>query len=232
MDGFIFLLVLLILLSVVFLLLLIPIQKPNIKIISGGWEIVQTTTITNDDLKHLYNMYITTYKSSKQDIWFKSSDDLKRYDCMAYILREQGIITSAIMYQPRDYGNKISLLLHDNTSDGKKHLMDGVAKLLTKKGWYLEAAGAVSWVLRSRYTTPIVKDKKMIEKCVIRNKKTEKIVLNDNFNKDDKDSYFYKHIYDESGQTYINNETLFGIPCEEKCERTGYKCELKKRLDD
>ena len=180
----------------------------------------------------MYAMYAKTYTDAGQELWFKNADELfRRYPCFLTINNNQE--KAYIMYQFKSNFNKISLVCHDSTPEGKNLVVDLLVKLLSSPGYILEAASAVSWVLRKR-GVHIISDKEDIEKAldISPNNKSDVIVMNPNFSMNDKNQQAYKRIFtDNSGKQFTSDDTLFGLaPCKfntQSCNNNN-TCESKK----
>ena len=117
----------------------------NIKIITQSVK-----DFTDDTLDILFKLYESTYSSANQVLWFKQKEDLQKYNCGAVMIcnTDKNDITGYILFQFKSKANKISLLCHNGTSSAKSQLMELLSTLLKTNGWVLEAADAVSWLLR------------------------------------------------------------------------------------
>lgn len=200
------------------------------------WNILKNNELDEDMLNKMYEMYLKTYQEAQQNIWYKSKESLLYYTCSIMTGVFEGKIICYIMYQIRPYANKISLSGHDGTALGKKYIMEKKEELLCQPGWIVEAAGAVSWILRKNNIAPIILDVNKITAALsidIINESNmiefQKIVINPNFDKNDKFSYAYMHQYinKETNKIIQNEETLFGRLCEEfdslQCNRNCMK---------
>lgn len=192
-------------------------------------EIKDIKKISRELLQKLFDMYVNSYSSAGQELWFKTPDDLLRYNC-GIILNCFGDLDSPdnhiyayLLYQFRTYVNKISLGCHDGTPKGKETVMKLWNEYLRKPGFVLEATDAVSWILRNRYKCPYFTDIEVIKKILdIKEGGNERIELNDNFVYTDKTQQFYFHKYLKGGIVqYSNSETLFGTSL---CEFKGDDC--------
>lgn len=178
----------------------------------------------------LYQLYVTTYSAAGESLWFKQADDLVRYpcgiitNCQADQTNTDGVgdnIRAFFMFQFRPSANKISLICHDGTVEGKHILMNMIDFRLSTKGWIIEASGATSWVLRKR-NVPIIRDVHEITKLLML-PLNERVVINDYFNLSDKNSQHYIHEYTNGDGLVLfsNQETLFGSG---SCEFVGEYC--------
>ncbi|CAM9693085.1 unnamed protein product [Ectocarpus fasciculatus] len=170
-------------------------------------------------------MYAKAYGEAGQKLWFKTADEMFRCACSSIVHVDDGSLVSFALFQKRPKANKICLVAHDGTRDGKAYALNLRDTLCRREGWFLESSGAPSWILRSKFSTPYVEN---IEDIVdiLNISDTEEIVLNPEFEKDIslarsrdlKQQGFYFHKYyasaDKSLLLYSNPETLFGI---EKC---------------
>lgn len=177
----------------------------------------------------MFNMYVKSYSAAGQDLWFKSPQDLQRYSCkVAQVCSQEGIV-AYVLFQTRQTANKISLIVHNGTPEGKSALMNLLVSLLKQNGFYIEAAGAVSWTLR-KLNVPVLHNAEEISELLNIDRSRESIELNPNFDINDKNSqsYVHKFYYDGIVQ-YANNETLFiygtctmqGSGCERTCRFSG-----------
>tara|TARA_Y100000389_G_scaffold136061_1_gene133588 strand:+ start:539 stop:1129 length:591 start_codon:yes stop_codon:yes gene_type:complete len=174
--------------------------------------ICSSDDINNEIKEILYKMYIDTYKRNNLEIWFNRKEFMFIYPCNLIIIINKKI-KGFIMFQKRKKINKISLIAHDNTDDGKKLIINTILKSLNK-GFVIEASGALSWVLRKK-KAPYIKNKKLIENILeLKNHDNnfqQEIKINKYFDYNDKLSNHYNHIYICNQKIdHINNVTLFG----------------------
>lgn len=197
-------------------------------------KLLKSDEIGDETKESMFEMYKKTYSTAKQDLWFKSTSDLFRYPCgyaiSCFQNENDGLeyIRCYIMFQLRKSANKISLLCHDSTQEGKDEVMLLINNLLHINGWILEASGATSWVLRSptkQLRTPYFVSQNLIETLLDIDPQNEKIIINENFNYEDKNSYYYTHQYYKDGKVmFENHETLFGVG---GCNYSSQKCDRK-----
>jgi hypothetical protein len=174
----------------------------------------------------------------------RGKKDLLKYNCGAVMICNGNIsnITGYLLFQFKPKANKISLLCHNGTDIAKTELMELLSSLLNKNGWILEAADAVSWLLRKKEDVPIIIDfNKIVSLLDINNSLHEAIIMNTEFDKTYKTSYSYSHLFmDDSGLVkFANKETLFGtgIACtydNDRCDRicinlSGGKFTIKQK---
>ena len=189
----------------------------------------ETTGLSQQQKDWLYGLYLRTYCSANEQIWYHNSDDLfKKYRCMVRIVVDKHDNTiGAFFFQKIKYGNKISLLLHNGIDDTPYKVLAKIAELLKSKGWFLEAAKSPGWLLRKDHNTPIIDDVNQIKKILeIDSKPNEDIVMNNDFKYDNKLSYQYLHTFNVDEHIFQNEEILFGTSiCESyddpnTCNRT------------
>ena len=196
---------------------------------------------TPDQLKFMFEMYVQSYSNAGNELWFKNPEELLRYDCAAMICDASGKIITYILIQRRRNINKLSLCCHDGTYNGKQMLVQLIKLLLNQPGNVLEAAGAVSWLLRRETTDTItlpeiISDPLLIADILdLNTKPTEFIRINKDFDIKDKHSHHYEHYFTKNGVVeHVNKETLFGKICESKqftsddCDRRCIYVDLAK----
>jgi hypothetical protein len=98
------------------------------------------------------------------------------------------------MFQIRPRCNKLSLLCHNGTREGKDLAVKIWVQLLKIPGFVAEASGAVSWILRRYYSVPIITFRFEIIHMLSINLMHEDIRINNNFDINDKNSYSYERI--------------------------------------
>lgn len=174
-------------------------------------KIYTTNELTDEDKDRLFQMYSNTYTNAGEDLWFKTKEQLfERYHCLITTNDTKIINAKAyLMYQIRNTFNKISLICHDGTEEGKKLCMDLVLELINTSGWMIEAANKVSWILRKN-NAPMILDKSQIVEAL--NVSNDDIIINSDFNVGEKNTYHYERIYvdPKTHKKYISKETLFG----------------------
>ena len=179
----------------------------------------------------MYAMYAKTYTDAGQELWFKNAEELfGRYPCFLTINNSQE--KAYVMYQFKSKFNKISLVCHDSSPEGKALVVDLLVKLLSSPGYILEAASAVSWVLRKK-GVHVISEKQDIEKAldITPENHNDVIVMNPNFSMTDKNQQSYKRIFtDNSGKQFTSEDTLFGLaPCKFNTNScVGNMCAAKK----
>lgn len=180
----------------------------------------KNTDLDSETRAEMFHMYARSYAEAGEELWFKTADEMFRCSCSS-ILVEKGSIVSFALFQQRPLSNKICLVAHDSTPEGKKYALQLRNDLCRIQGWFLEASGAPAWILRSKLHTPYVQNVSEI-KNILSIPETEDIVLNEAFEPDvslvttpeGKQNGHYFHRYyssaDRSIMVHSNHETLFG----------------------
>ena len=187
------------------------------------WKITETSKLSKNDLVAIFDIYVKTYETAGQELWFKKPEDLKRYHCMAVVGYKGPQIFSFLMYQKRKYGNKLSLLGHDGTREWKNLVIAKIVSLVNTPGWFLECSDAISWALRKQGLAPIT-NKATIEKILEIDNVTQTITMNPHYKIDDKTQQVYVHNFVEEG--FHNSESLFGRVCNtwDNADNCGRHC--------
>jgi hypothetical protein len=190
------------------------------QLIGGDDTIIlkEVKSLNDDERNTMYKMYAKTYTDAGQNLWFQTSEELfERYPCFVTFSGENKHLIVYAMFQKKESVNKISLICHNSTDEGKANIMELISNLVKKPGWIIEAAGGVSWLLRSRWNAPIIQSDQI--KVLLEIKETnvnDKIIINNTFDITDKKSYQYTREFTDidTNITYSSNETLFGTkPC-------------------
>lgn len=205
-------------------------------------QILSTSDLSPTQQQFLYSMCARTYLDAGEELWFNSVKSLFHYPCLIRIISDpevpegysseldEGLTKGFIMYQYRTFVNKISLICHDGTRNGKDAVMGYIVGLLELPGWILEASGAVSWILR-KLGAPIIPEDE-VEALLDISPERERIEFNKNFDRADKNSHQYRHMYYKNGGVgFANSETLFGLQgckfvqrgCDRKCRVFGQR---------
>jgi hypothetical protein len=175
--------------------------------------------LTDQEKNKMFEMYVKSYTMGRQELWFKTPEELfgehSRYKC--FITFDDEYLTVYAMYQFKSKYNKISLVCHNGSDEGKQKSIELRHALITQPGWILEAADKVSWILRKRGSPVITEYDKIVDALDIDvNKPNDRIVMNPNFDYSSKITHSYTRIFiDKNGKEYHSNETLFGVePCD------------------
>lgn len=177
-----------------------------------GVESFETVTLDDATQTEMFTMYVKTYSSAGQSLWFKQSKDLLYYS-YGYMQRspETQSILWFVLYQPFSNANKISLLVHDGSAIAKQLMFDQLAQLLVTKGYVLEASGAPAHILKSRYRIFPMTDQQDIEFALDASAKGYTIEMNPKFTLTNGE-----HVYTRRVGAFANNENLFGRICDHK----------------
>jgi hypothetical protein len=199
-------------------------------------ESLSTYTLTDfpPEIKEmLFSMYKRSYEEAKLDVWSKNAEEFftknKKNKCLVCFSNEEKDYKRAyVMNQIRTKYNKISVVAHDGTPEGKRILFELLTKLLTEPGTIIEASGAVSWIIRNKFRIPmiLVKEQIMDALDITPSSESEMIEMNPDFNPEEKVTYAYTHVYKFRDKEFRNQETLFGLypgcpyendNCDRKC---------------
>ena len=176
----------------------------------------------------MFEMYVKSYTGGGQELWFKTYQDLfKKYPCFITFMDDDNNhlhLKVYAMFQMKNSVNKISLVCHDSTTEGKSDSINLRLQLVQQPGWILEAADKVSWMLR-KLDAPIIDEgsiTKMLE--IDDNNVNDRIVINTGFDIKESRSYQYTRYYTDisSGKTHESKETLFGTT---NCKYNNNTCE-------
>ena len=165
----------------------------------------------------MFEMYRLSYSLGGQQLWFSKPEELfSRYPCFV-TFNNQYLVVYA-MYQFKSKYNKISLVCHNGSEEGKKLSIELRFALVNIPGWILEAADKVSWLLRKKEANIIENYDSIVDALDIDivDNPNDTIQMNPDFDKKDKLSYQYLRIYNDTinNKIYTSKETLFGtLPC-------------------
>mmetsp|Transcript_4384 Transcript_4384/g.6909 ORF Transcript_4384/g.6909 Transcript_4384/m.6909 type:complete len:293 (-) Transcript_4384:826-1704(-) len=198
-------------------------------------EVTISSKDTDEKLQEvMFEMYEATYRSAGENLWFTTKEQLQSYACSVKTVCDKDTLLCYIMFQSRKRVNKISLVCHNGTKDGKKALINLLVQKLSQPGFVIEASGALSWVLRKN-EVPFMSDLNEIMDILEVGVRNETISINENFNAEDKNTQHYTHEYYGSNHSLLfqNQETLFGIGgctfketegqknCDRECQSTA-----------
>jgi hypothetical protein len=192
-----------------------PSSKDADVVVGQGVRAFLTSDLTTDVRDELFRMYVDVYGNAGQDLWFKKAGDLAYYP-RGYLQmapssdQDTGShkIVWFVLYQTFAQANKISLLVHNGTVAGKQMLFDHLALLLVTKGHILEASGAPSHILRTRYRIFPMSDQSDIEYALDAHAKGYGIRMNAAYRVGSAD-----HVYERTTGDFVNRECLFGRIC-------------------
>jgi hypothetical protein len=200
------------------------------KVMVGGGQLIKkkVSDLTDDEKNLMFTMYVNSYTGGGQELWFKTPDDLfKKYPCFITFMDDDNNhlhLKVYAMFQMKKSVNKISLVCHDSTTDGKSDSINLRLQLVQQSGWILEAADKVSWLLRKN-KAPIIENSLITTMLEIdENNVNDIIVINTGFDMNDSRSYQYTRHYTDisSGKTHESKETLFGTT---NCRYNNNTCE-------
>lgn len=174
----------------------------------GSWKFVTDENLSHHQFDEIFKLYYKTYVQAGETLWFQTSEQLYNYSSKdkAYLFIENGEIISGMLLRKLPLAEKIYLIFHNGSQRSKKILLDELARMIVSEGYIIEASGALSWVLRSRYKIMPQLDLEYIMKALDIEAKGEMIDLNLNYNIYEKDNFSYIRY---SGG-YMMKETLFG----------------------
>lgn len=180
------------------------------------WKTERVLDLSDQKLQELFTMYKTSYEQADQEVWLSEPTQLRTYTCSVMSIEKGGKTVCALMYRNTWIANKISLICHDGTREGKDMMMEKISKLVQTPGWIIEASGGVSWVLRNTYRLSPIRNESIIRRVLnLNRKRNQDIQMNPKFRMEDKHQQVYTHIYyDYQGRVkYQNQESMFGIEC-------------------
>lgn len=179
------------------------------------WNIISASNLTENEKMQMFTMYVNSYTLGGQSLWFQTPKELfDRYSCVATI--DNMFLKVYAMFQFRKKYNKISLICHDGSEEGKKLAIYLCLELVKQNGWILEASDKLSWVLRKSDAPIITEYDSITDALDIQNSPTDKIVINTEFDYNEKLHYQYIRFYHDTknDKIYESKETLFGTgPC-------------------
>jgi hypothetical protein len=174
-----------------------------------------SSKLTEIEKNIMFQMYETSYTSGNQELWFKSQEDLfNRYPCFLSFNNNYLIVYA--MFQMKNNYNKISLVCHNGSDEGKKLSIKLRLELIKQPGWILEASDKVSWLLRKEKAPIISTHQEIVEALDIKNNPNDIITMNDTFDYNEKMTHQYVRSYTDTinNKTFESPETLFGtLPC-------------------
>ena len=189
-------------------------------------SIFTNSQLNSETRASMFDMYARSYTAAGQELWFKTADEMFRCACSSVTHEHGRRLVSFALFQKRPKSNKICLVAHDGTADGKDYAIHLRDRLCRSEGWFLEASDKPAWILRSKFETPYVTNVEDI-RDILNIPETEDIVLNPKFEKDPvltrarglkaEGHYFHKYYSsaDKELLVHSNPETLFGTsPCQ------------------
>jgi len=133
--------------------------KPN------AWKDFKLTTLSEDDMKVIWDMYTSTYAKQGMDFSADNFTELQSKYKAVYLEDVDGdsIADAFIVYKSTPYGNKISLLGTNDKKEAKKELISKLFNLLKTRSWYIEASMKMEEILSKRSDIDAVTDETVIK---------------------------------------------------------------------
>lgn len=174
---------------------------------SGVVNSVFLTTLPNN-LNNLYKKYINTYKNTNNGVWNAVTPEflIQHYPFIIFERGKNQKIKYALMLQKKRAGFKVSVAIQNGTETGKKAMLNTLKSYLKRPGFFIEASGKLSWVLRKNETIPIIMNKNIISTTL--NVQPTAIIMKNNYNKSKQQNQVYHRVRGR----FVKPETLFGTP--------------------
>lgn len=155
--------------------LLLEVEKID-KIQPNKWVAFDLTRLSDDSMKRLWQMYITTYLNAGMDLSANSWQELQtKYSATALKDVDSDNDPDAfIVYKNTSFGRKISLLGTNDKKSAKSDVVKKLIELCKTKGWFIEASLKVEEILKTS-GAPVVQDEEKIQAIVGPSKKVEMI---------------------------------------------------------
>ena len=172
----------------------------------NNWDRVR---ISQQNVHPIWEMYKKNYPDVRQ-IDVKSFLDKYKFAFVCH-RNVDGLFLGYICFEITKFGFKLNL--SGTITEGQDKDLSAIsaqlvqnkkARLLVTPGYYQEASGAVSWILRSKFRLKPILDKPLIEK-----------IFNEHhidWNSDYADKP-RSEVYTRRKGDSVRTETLFGIPC-------------------
>jgi hypothetical protein len=190
------------------------------------------------EMQILFDMYVSTYLSAGESVWFKTPEQLEVYSRGYQKHYDDGTLAWFILYQPFPQANKISLLVHDGSIHAKQDMFDNLAQLLVKKGNIMEASGAPAHILTQRYRLLPMQNQSDIEFALDVAAKEYKILMNPAYTPFATTDKLKSFVYTRLSGGYANRESLFGRICNNlkqqwrNAYQTNHKCDRECLYED
>lgn len=161
------------------------------------WTDIPITNLNQDELKAVWNMYVQTYSSigmvfKNINIFYNKSKN----KIVKLIDTDNDSVPNAFLLYRNQYGYKITIMGSDNSPKAKSELVSYLLKLLSTRGWWMEAGQKVSEILNNNQI-PYVIDENIISRLV------------DEDVRHLKDGYFEKIL---AGSSIKNISRIYGSP--------------------
>jgi len=151
------------------------------------WKVKYAPYLSPKEAKFLFDNYKQTYKDveifydhwaiikRKKNFWHIYCEPVETDDVQHY-----KFICAFSVCIRENFPCKINLIIHTNSEESKRILLDTISSWLRygKFGnlYFMEASGAVSWILRNRYNLKPILDQDIIEYLT-----KQKVEMNPNF---------------------------------------------------
>jgi len=137
--------------------------KEDIELKSGEWKEYNLSSLSDDDMKIIWDMYSNTYSKNGLDFSANDFKELRNKYKGVYIedVDNCGHPDAFIIFKPTEFGNKIALLGANDKKEAKKELLRQLFKLLKTSGWFIEASMKIEDIL-SKSDIPVIEDPKVI----------------------------------------------------------------------
>jgi hypothetical protein len=183
------------------------------------------SALTETDKETMFQMYENSYRGGGQELWFRSKEELfNRYPCFLSV--DNNYLVVYAMFQMKNKYNKISLICHNGSVEGKELSIQLCLELIKRPGWMLEASDKVSWLLRKQNAPIISSHEEIVNALDIKDNPNDIIHMNASFNYGEKLTYQYVRSYTDpkTDEIFHSPETLFGTaPCnyaDKSCSRS------------
>jgi hypothetical protein len=146
----------------------------ELEIPSNRWIDLDLKRIDADGMKHIWDMYTTTYLDAGMDLSANDWPEMQaKYKATALKDIDSDRIADAfIIYKPTKWGNKIALLGTNGKKEAKSEVVKKLLQLINTKGWFIEASLKMEEIL-SKSNAPVIRDEEMIKDVVGEDKKPE-----------------------------------------------------------
>jgi hypothetical protein len=155
--------------------LLLEVEKID-KIEPNKWVAFDLTRLSDDGMKRIWQMYLTTYLNAGMDLSANSWQELQtKYSATALKDVDSDNEPDAfIVYKNTPFGRKIALLGTNNKKSAKSEVVKKVIDLCKTKGWFLEASLKMEEIMKTS-GAPVVQDEEKIQAIVGPAKKVEMV---------------------------------------------------------
>lgn len=124
-------------------------------------EILQTKNLSSNIKDDIYNKFLKIYEYTDKSVWNCMSNAnyfFKKYTHTILEFEENtNIVKYALLIQYYKYNKKISILVHNDTKEGKRKLIKTLFNCLLEDRFYISASGRTKEILLS-LRAPVVSD--------------------------------------------------------------------------